>query len=203
MLKSRYSDPRFNDHGFVNHIHSVMKDMGVYPDGSRLVECYKIMMVQNLQAAAGGGAKPRNLALFRKVLSPNAAPESGTWDLLKMWQEGVDYDDASAAGSVDVDITTGMIHIVMSFGKFNGSGALTFQTWEASMPRSFAPPIVRPSVGGTQGPKGDPGPQGPMGPQGPKGDPGASDTGGGLDPQDRKLLDRLRAFLSPLLGLDA
>ncbi len=46
---------------------------------------------------------------------------------------------------------------------------------------------------GAQGPQGIPGMAGPQGPQGP-----ASE--GVLDPADRALIDRIRAFLLPLLG---
>lgn len=204
-VRSQYSDPNVQNHGFVNHIHHVIKDMGVYPGTNQpLVECYKIEMISNLQSTSGTGAKPRNLALFRKALAPFAEPTTGSWQMIKMWSEGVDYDDASAAGSVDVLPTSGMVHIVMSFGKKDQSGNMTYQPWEASLDRSlFAPAIERPvppgapGPTGPQGPKGDPG---PAGPQGPKGDPGSS-TGGVLTPIQQRVLDYLVQAVGPLLGI--
>jgi hypothetical protein len=177
MIKSHYSDPNIQDHGFVSHIHHVMRDMGVYPGTSlRLVELYKIEMISNLTVTSGTGAKPRNLALFRKALGPGEDPSANTWQLIKMWSEGIDYDDASAAGSVDVDTTTGTVHILMSFGKKNAAGAITYQPWEASVARAtFAPTIERPAAQGVPGPKGD------TGPQGPKGDPGPGGSGGAFE----------------------
>lgn len=199
LTRSQYDSPVFQDRGFVNHIHHVVVDMGVYPGTKEpLVELYKIEMVSNLQSTSGTGAKPRNLALFRKVLAPNADPTTNVWSLLKMWQEGVDYDDASAAGTVSV-LPNGTVHVVMSFGKRNAAGQMTYQPWEASIPRTFGPPIERPAGG--QGPKGDKGDPGVPGPQGPKGDRGDAGSGGGaLDPNDRKALDWIKEWLGKLLG---
>lgn len=151
MIKSRYSDPALQDHGFVNHISHVVKDMGVFPGTTKpLIEVYKIIMISNLQATAGGGAKPRNLALLRKVIGDDGNLSAHTWTVLRMWREGVDYDDSSAAGSVDVSDLTGDVHVVMSFGKKNSAGQLTFQDWEDTVARgSFAPSIVRLPVAGS------------------------------------------------------
>lgn len=145
MIKSRYADQSIDGHGFVNHISHVIVDLGVYPGTvDRLVECYKIELLQNIGATSGTGGKPRNLALFRKALGPGEDPRANVWHMVKMWQEGIDYDDAAAAGSVAVDLLTGQIHVVMSFGKKNAAGAMTYQPWEASVARNtFAPAVVR------------------------------------------------------------
>ena len=200
LVKTQYADAKFQDHGFVNHIHHVVKDMGVYPGTTNpLIELYALEMIQNLQASSGGGGKPRNLALFRKALSPGADPTTSKWWLLHMWAEGVDYDDAAAAGTVDV-LPDGTVHVCMAFGKKNAEGALTWQQWEASIRREvFAGPIVRlpiPGAVGPQGPKGDTGPQGPQGIPGPSGDGG----GAGLTPEQARVLAYLVGVYGPLLG---
>lgn len=199
--KSAYSDSAFQNHGFVNHIHHVLKDMGVYPGSNQpLIELYKIEMISNLQSTAGTGAKPRNLALFRKVLTPFADPTSGSWILLKMWSEGIDYDDASAAGTVDINPIDGTVHVVMSFGKKDANGAMTYQPWEASVLRNtFGPAIERPTLPGTQGPQGIPGPQGPKGDPGPQGPAGSG--GATLTPEQQRVLDYLVQAIGPLLGM--
>ena len=141
MIKSQYLDPAINGHGFVNHIHSVVKDMGLDAMGRPLVEEYKIEMIQNLRATSGTGGKPRNLMLFHRVIGGDPR-----WRELGRWQEGIDYDDASAAGSVDVSEITGAVLIQMSFGKKNAGGAMQYQSWEALIERAaFAPAIVRPA----------------------------------------------------------
>lgn len=211
MIKSRYSDPALQDHGFVNHIHHVVKDMGVFPGTTKpLIEVYKIIMISNLQATSGGGAKPRNLALLRKVIGDDGNLSAHTWIVLRMWREGIDYDDSSAAGSVDVSDLTGDVHVIMSFGKKNSAGVLTFQSWEDTVVRgSFAPNIVRLPVAGTPGvpgpagatgaqgpvgPQGISGPAGPQGPAGPAGAPGTGGEGAGLSERYTEALERLCAF---------
>lgn len=145
MLKSDYSDPVFQNHGFINHIHHVVFDAGVFPNTQTpLLELYKIVMISNLAALGDKGGKPRNLALFRKIIAPNTLISAGKWDLLKMWQEGRDYEESSAAGSVSINPLNGNVHVVLSFGKANDDGVIAFQTWENVIPRnSFAQPIVR------------------------------------------------------------
>lgn len=129
----------------MNHIHHRDVDCGVYPDGRPLFESYKVVMISNLQSTSGTGARPRNIALFRKALAPYADPSTGVWNLIKMWQEGADYDDSSASGSVDV-FPNGTVHITMSFGRRNSEGHMTYQSWEATVYRgTFAPRIVRKS----------------------------------------------------------
>jgi len=144
LVKSQYTDPAFQDHGFVNHIDSTIFDAGVIPGTQTpLFESYKVMLVQNLQSISGAGGKPRNIAVFRKVLG--ALPNTGQWQLLQMWQEGVDYNDSSAAGSITVT-PDGTVHIIMSFGKTVAANRVAYQSWEAAIPRSqFAAPIVRPT----------------------------------------------------------
>lgn len=181
MLKSIYSDPAIQDHGFTKHVHHVMVDMGVYPGTiDRLVELYKVCLIENQQSTGTGGGKPRNIALFRKVLGPGADPSTGVWNMLAMWREGIDYEDASASGSVTVDPISGDVHVVLVFGKLI-NGALRFQDWEATVKRSsFGPAIQRPATSaqaGPQGPKGDKGDPGPQGPQGPAG----SGSGGAFE----------------------
>lgn len=196
MIKSQYSDLAFQDHGFTNHIHHVMKDMGVFPGTTKpLIEIYKLIMISNLQATFGGGAKPRNLALFRKVIGDGGNLSTHTWNLLRMWREGVDYDDSSASGSVDVSDLTGDIHVVMSFGKKNASGQLTFQDWEDYIARSsFAPTIVRLPSTVTQGPKGDKGDQGLQGIPGATGAAGRDGTNGsGTDSRVDALISQIGA----------
>lgn len=142
MNKSQYSDPKWQDRGFVNHIHHVVKDMGVDTAGAPLIEAYKVELIQKPAATSGTGGKPRNIALFRKVVKGD--PAEGEWALIHMWQEGVEYDDSSAAGTVDV-LPDGTVHVVMSFGKRISATALQFQPWEASVARSaFADPVHRP-----------------------------------------------------------
>lgn len=145
MQKALYSDPKFNNHGFWNHTHHLVFDAGVYPGTvSPLIELYKIDLAQNLNATAGGGGKPRNIALFRKTIPIGGNMLSGSWELIKMWQEGVDYDDSSAAASVAIHPITANLHVVLSFGKRNADGAVQFQEWEEQINRStFAPPIER------------------------------------------------------------
>lgn len=188
MNKSQYTDPAIDGHGFVNHIHSIIRDLGVYPGtATPLIECYKVELIQNLGATSGTGAKPRNIALFRKALGQGQDPSTGAWQLIKMWAEGVDYDDASAAGTVDIHPISGDVHVVMSFGKKNAAGAMTYQPWEALIQRAtFAPAVVRLPVQGAPGPKGDPGPQGPQ---------GAPGAGGGLSAEDVEALRRLKVWL--------
>lgn len=155
MIKSRYSDPAIDGHGFINHIHSIDRDMGVIPGtDTPLIEAYKIEMIQKLQSTSGTGGKPRNLALFRKIIADD--PSAGVWHLIHMWTEGdvtkgADYDESSAAGSVDV-LPDGTVHVVMSFGKRTAPGATTYQyqPWEATVRRTtFAPAIERLPTGGT------------------------------------------------------
>jgi hypothetical protein len=156
LTKSHYapSDPQIEGRGFVNHIHHIVRDMGVDQNGNPLVEAYKIIAIQNMQAASGTGGKPRNIALLRKVLGGD-----GLWHMIGIWQEGQDYDESSAAGSVDVDPISGRVLVVMSFGKAAGS-RFQYQSWEAMIERAtFAPPIVRPPDS-AQGPPGPPGPAG-------------------------------------------
>lgn len=155
-VKSRYVNLSLQDHGFVNHIHHIVRDMGVVPGTSvPLIEAYKVELIQRPSAPAGTGGKPRNIAVFRKVLTGD--PTGGAWALLEMWEELRDYSESSAAGSVDVDPISGAVHVVMSFGKTLPSGAVQYQPWEASIPRAaFALPIERP-------PEGAPGPPGPAG----------------------------------------
>jgi hypothetical protein len=204
MLKSRYSDPNVQDHGFVNHIAHVVRDMGVYPGTTNpLIECYKVELIQNLGATSGTGAKPRNIALFRKALGPGQDPSTGTWQLIKMWSEKLDanapgdYDDASAAGSVDIHPHTGDVHVVLSFGKRNAAGAMTYQPWEALIQRAtFAPSIVRlPTQAGPAGPQGPQGVPGPSGPQGPAGNGSSA-----LTPAQQLVLDYLVSVYGPLLA---
>jgi hypothetical protein len=143
LIKSRYapSTPPIDGRGFVNHLDLVVKDMGIGPSGAPLIEAYKVELIQNMQSTSGTGGKPRNIAVFRKVLDGD-----GLWHLIALWQEGIDYDDASAAGSVDVDPTTGRVLVVMSFGKKNAAGAMQYQPWEAMIDRAtFAPPVNRPA----------------------------------------------------------
>lgn len=199
MQKSHYSDPNIQDHGFVNHIAHRIVDMGVYPGTTTpLIECYKVELIQNLGATSGTGAKPRNIALFRKALGPGQDASTGTWQLIKMWAEGIDYDDASAAGSVDIHPATGDVHVVLSFGKKNAAGQMTYQPWEALIQRAtFAPAVVRlPVQQGPAGPQGPVGPKGDTGPQGPAGPAGSGSAG--LAPEDVEALRRLRVWL----GLD-
>lgn len=196
MIKSQYSDPAFQDHGFINHIHHVVKNMGVFPGTTKpLIEIYKLIMISNLPSTAGGGAKPRNLALFRKVIGDGGNLSTHTWNLLRMWREGVDYDDSSASGSVDVSDLTGDVHVVMSFGKKNAAGQLAFQDWEDFIPRSsFAPAIVRLPVAGAQGPKGDKGDQGPQGMPGATGAAGKDGSNGsGTDSRVDALISQIGA----------
>lgn len=150
MLKSDYSDPTFQNHGFITHIHHVIFNAGVYPGTENLLlEVYKIVLISNLPSTGGGGAKPRNLALFRKVIAPNTLISAGKWDLLNMWIEGVDYEDSSAGGSVSINPTNGNVHVVLTFGKLNTLNQVAFQTWEDLIPRaSFARPIERLPVPG-------------------------------------------------------
>lgn len=196
MIKSQYSDPAIQDHGFINHIHHVVKNMGVFPGTTKsLIEIYKLIMISNLPSTAGGGAKPRNLALFRKVIGDGGNLSTHTWNLLRMWKEGVDYDDSSASGSVDVHDLTGDVHVVMSFGKKNSAGQLTFQDWEDFIPRSsFAPTIVRLLSTVTQGPKGDKGDQGLQGIPGATGAAGKDGANGsGVDPRVDALISQIGA----------
>ena len=157
MIKSQFTDPRINNHGFVKHIHHRVVDCGVVPGTTTpLIEAYQIEMIENLKATSGTGGKPRNLALFRKVLNV-ADPRAGAWDLIAMWEELKDYEESSAAGSVDV-LPDGTVHVSLAFGKKNAAGAVQYQPWEASVARSaFAPPIERLPVGGEPGPPGPPG----------------------------------------------
>lgn len=160
MITSRYSDPNIQDRGFTKHIHHVMVDLGVYPNNhsARLVELYKVLLRENSQSTGGGGGKPRNIELYRKVLGPNQDPSSGVWNRLVVWDgDGTgDYDDASSSGSVDVDLITGDVHVMLVFGK-SVNGVVRFQDWEQTVTRgSFAPAIVRlPTSGGTVDPRFD------------------------------------------------
>lgn len=144
MIKSQFSDAALQDHGFTKHIHHVLVDMGVFPNTkSRLIELYQIAMVENLQSTGSGGGKPRNTVLLRKVLGPGEDPTGNVWHMLRMWREGVEYDDASSSGSVAVDTLTGEVHVVMVFGK-QVNGALRFQQWEETIERAtFGPAIER------------------------------------------------------------
>lgn len=161
MIKSHFTDPRFENHGFVKHIHHCDADCGVVPGTETpLIESYQIEMIEHLSATSGTGGRPRNIALFRKVLGSD--PSAGAWQFLEMWEEKLsengpgDYDDASCAGSVGM-LPDGTLHISMAFGKKNASGAMQYQPWEATKPRSdFAAPIERL-------PDGQPGPPGPPG----------------------------------------
>lgn len=194
MIKSFYNDPAFQDHGFIKHVHHCLVDMGIYPDGQPLFEMYKIIMIDNPSSIGSTGGKPRNLALCRKVLGPHQDPSSGAWDVLRVWHgDGTgDYDDASAAGSVTVNLTTGDVHVLMSFGKKNSAGVIVFQEWEETIARgTFAPAVVRPPITGTPGVKGD---KGDKGDPGPKGDPGSTGTGSGISPEDAELLTWLRSY---------
>lgn len=202
MIKSRYSDPAFEGHGYVKHIHHVMKDLGVYPGTDQpLVELYKIIMIENIPSIGTSGGKPRNLALFRKALGPREDPSANVWHTLRMWAEGVDYDDSSAGGSIDVSETTGDVHVLLTFGKRNAQGQVAFQEWEETIKRSaFAPAIERRQAAGgvgPQGPQGVPGLQGATGPQGPAGGVGPPGSGGGgeLGEADQEALRRLRVWL--------
>lgn len=155
MIGSQYRDPKYQNRGFVKHVHHVLVDMGVYPDNptQRLVEMYQIVLMENLQSTGSGGGKPRDTLLFRKVLAPNADPTSGVWDELRVWHgDGTgDYDDANSSGSVSVDEKTGAVHVMLVFGKLVG-GVVRFLEWEETIKRStFGPTIVRPpaATGGT------------------------------------------------------
>lgn len=153
MIPSQYSDPGIQDHGFMKHIHHVMVDMGIYPDGGRLRELYKVLLRENSTSTGGGGGKPRNIELYRKALGPAQDPSDGTWIRLHVWDgDGTgDYDDASSSGSVAVDEKTGDVHVMLVFGKLV-NGVVRFQDWEQTVKRSmFAPAIVRPAVAGVPG----------------------------------------------------
>lgn len=196
MIKSAYADVTIQDRGFMKHIHHVMVDLGVYPNdpSSRLVELYKVVLRENVNASGSGGGKPRNIELYRKVLGPQQDPSTGLWMRIGNWKELEEYDDASASGSVAVDPLTGDVHVMLVFGK-TVNGFLRFQDWEQTIPRSvFAPAIVRPTLTGVQGPKGDKGDQGVQGIPGPQGLPGKDGSGGALDPNDRAALDWLKTF---------
>ena len=145
MIKSVYSDPRFNSHGFWKHIAHQWFDAGVYPGTTNpLIELYKINLVDNLSGDGHAGGKPRNIALFRKAIPPNSNMLAGVWDLIHMWQEGIDYDDSSAAGSVVIHQITGNVHVCLSFGKQNADGVTVFSEWEEQINRwTFAVPIER------------------------------------------------------------
>lgn len=152
MIKAQYTDPAFQNHGFWNHSHHLVVDAGVYPGTTEpLIELYKIDLVQNLQAASGTGGKPRNIALFRKAIPIGGTMLSGAWTKIWMWVEGVDYDESSAAASVGFHPITGNLHVVLSFGRRDANGSVTYQQWEEQINRStFAPPIERlpPASGG-------------------------------------------------------
>lgn len=224
MIKSQYSDPTIQDHGFWKHVGHCMVDLGVYPNdpSSRLVECYKVSLAENMGSTGAGGGKPRDIMLFRKALGPGQDPATGVWHRIRIWRgDGTgDYDDASSSGSVDVDLLTGDVHVVLVVGK-SVNGVVRFQSWEETVKRTtFAPPIVRVPATGTQGPTGPQGPagpagakgaagatgpQGPQGPQGvpgPKGDKGdtGSGTSGALTPDQQRVLDYLAGVYLPLLG---
>jgi hypothetical protein len=196
MQLSQFSDPSYQGHGFTKHIDHVMVDMGQYPTGERLVELYKVILIENLQSTGTGGAKPRNIALFRKALGPGQDPSTGVWNLLQTWREGIEYDDASSSGSVAVDTVTGDVHVVLVFGKLIGS-VLRFQDWEATIKRStFAPAIIRPATSGQAGPQGPQGPKGDKGDTGPQGPQGPAGSGAGsLSDRYTRALERLCAWL--------
>lgn len=201
MIPSQYSDSGIQDHGFMKHIHHVMVDMGVYPDGGRLVEVYKVVLRENSGSAGAGGGKPRNIELYRKALGPAQDPSAGTWIRLEKWDgDGTgDYDDASASGSVAVDEKTGDVHVMLVFGKLV-NGVVRFQDWEQTVKRNtFAPPIVRPAATGVPGPRGA---TGATGPAGPKGDPGPAGggTGAGLTADQLRVLNYLVGAVGPLLN---
>lgn len=110
-----------------------------------------IAMVQNLQNTASlSGGRPRDLALFRKVLGPTETPDQNVWWLLRRLKEGVDYTDAHAGGSVDVDEVTGDISIVVTFGnRADPASPITFQVYEDYIARgAFAPALEFPPVTG-------------------------------------------------------
>lgn len=145
MIKAQYSDPKFQDHGFFNHLHHVLFDAGVVPNTQLpLFELYKLDKFENLAGMGDKGGKPRNLALFRKVVPGNTSLTSGKWDLIRMWQEGLDYNDASSGGSVVINPVNGNVHVLLAFGKSNDAGVTQWQEWEDIIPRSaFAVPIER------------------------------------------------------------
>jgi len=145
MIKSQYTDPALNSGGFWNHVHHFVFDAGVYPGTTNvLIELYKIDLVQSPYAASGKAGKPRNIALFYKPIPIGSNMLGGTWRLLKMWQEGVDYQDSSAAGSVAVHPHTGNVHVQLSFGMHDAHGNVVFQEYEEQIQRStFAAPIER------------------------------------------------------------
>jgi hypothetical protein len=146
MQPVSYADPKFNGHGFWNHVHHVVVQSGVIPGTTEpLIELYKIDLVQNLQSSDGGGGKPRNIALFVRQVPSGGTMLSGEWKLIKMWEEGKDYDDSSSAASVAVHPNTGNVHVILSFGMRTAEGKIVFRECEEMIQRSsFAAPIVRP-----------------------------------------------------------
>jgi hypothetical protein len=144
MQPAQYRDPAFQGHGFYKHIHTIMVDMGVYAGtNDRLLELYKVILMENLQSTGPSGGRPRNIYLFRKALGPGQDPSTGSWDKIAAWCEGQDYNDASTSGSVSVDLSTGDVHVALVFGK-KVDGVLGYRDWEQTVPRAtFAPPIVR------------------------------------------------------------
>ena len=102
MIKSHYTDLRFDNHGFVKHVHHMIADCGVIPGTTTpLREAYQIALIEHLTATSGTGGKPRSIALFRKVLGID--PTAGAWQFLEMWTEGTakddDYEESIAAGA--------------------------------------------------------------------------------------------------------
>lgn len=152
MQKSIYGDANVQDRGFTKHIHHVLVDLGVYPNDptARLVELYKVILRENGFSTGTAGGKPRNIELYRKALGPMQDPSTGVWIKIGDWEEGKDYTDSSASGSVSVDPLNGDVHVVMVFGTLV-NGVLRFQSWEETVKRAtFAPAIVRvpaPSTG--------------------------------------------------------
>jgi hypothetical protein len=204
MIKSQYSDPTIQDHGFWKHVAHVMVDLGVYPNDPtvRLVECYKVILVENLASTGGGGGKPRDIMLFRKALGPGQDPATGVWNRIKIWRgDGTgDYDDASSSGSVDVDLLTGDVHVVLVVGK-SVNGVVRFQSWEDTVQRNtFAPPIVRPPVAGTPGPQGPAGAKGATGLPGKDGKDGAPGKDGASGGASNAFLDGLKQVLRDWLN---
>lgn len=155
MHRVRFADPMWNNNGFWTHIHHIYRVMGVYP-GTQLPlrEGYMVALVAapNRPANMQGG-KPRNIAFFRKVLGPEENLNDGQWLLVKYLQEGVDYTDAYAGGSIDVDMLTGDVSLMMTFGTLNPTtGAVGFQVWEDFIPRgAFGPALEFPEVPSTGG----------------------------------------------------
>lgn len=146
MQKSIYADPKYQDHGFTNHLSHVVVDSGVFPGTANpLIELYSLELTQNINATSGTGGKPRNIYLFYKYIPLGGNMLSGAWQCIGKWQEGIDYDDSSAAGSVAVHPITGNVHVQMTFGKRDSNGNVCYQKWEEQIQRtSFTAPIERP-----------------------------------------------------------